>query len=202
MHPSPGPAKAVALAVVVACVSCGGSAPPTNYYVLDLPSPEPAQESLDHTAVVMPLRAGSVIRQGRIVYRESPEQVGYYEYHRWAEDPEDSVGRFLAQELMARGTFAAVVPFDGKTRSDFLLRGELRRLEEIDYDGPVHVRTELALELVEVRSGRLVWSGVSSHTEPVASSEVRSVVSGMSAAVGAGLSQLAAEIDRHLRSPD
>ena len=191
---------AVTVLVGWAGTSCGGKAPPTLYYLLDLPAPAAAAEPLDRTAVLMPLRAGKVISQGRIVYRESPEQVGFYEYHRWAEDPEDSIGRSLLREILARGTFASVVPFDGRTKSDFIVRGELRRLEEIDYDGPVRATVEIALELVDASTGRAVWSGSASATEDVPASEVRSVVSRMAAAAERSLKQLCAEIDRHVRS--
>ena len=192
-------AALAAAASLAAAIHCGGKAPPTLYYALDLPSPAAAADPLGHTAVLMPLRAGQVIGQGRIVYRESPEQVGFYEYHQWAEDPEASVSRLLLAELMARGTFASVVPFDGRTKSDFLVRGELRRLEEVDYDGPVRVAVEVALELVDAGSGRVVWSDSSSATEEVPSSEVRSVVARMGAAVERAVKELAAGLDRHLR---
>ena len=181
-------------------IQCGGKAPPTLYYVLDFPDPAPAQEPLDHTALLMPFRVGRVIGQGRIVYRESPEQVGFYEYHQWAEDPEESVARLLSGELLARGTFASVVPFDGRTQTDFVIRGELRRLEEVDYNGPVRVAVEVALELVDAGSGRVVWSGRSSEAEEVPSSEVRSVVARMGAALERAVSDLSARIDRHVRS--
>lgn len=189
---------AAALAVV-ACLACGGKVPPTFYYVLNLPTPAPTANRLDHTAVLMPVRADRVVGQGRIVYRESPEQVGFYEYHRWAEDPEDTVSAALARELMARGTFASVSAFDGRTKADFVIRGELGRLEEIDYDGPVRVAAEVSLELVDSSTGRVIWSGTASRTEDVLASDVRSVVSEMSVAAAAAIKQLAGELDEHLR---
>ena len=200
MRTPPRPRVAAVIAFVAACISCGGKAPPTNYYVLDLPAPAPAADRLDRTAVLMPLRVGTVIGQGRIVYRESPEQVGFYEYHQWAEDPEDSVARSLMNEVLARGTFASIAPFDGRTKADYILRGELRRLEEVDYGGPVRVAVEIALELVDTGTGRVVWSGASAVTEDVPASEVRSVVSRMAAAVVNSVKQLSGELDRHVRS--
>lgn len=191
---------AAAVAVLGVCLSCGGKAPQTSYYVLDLPSPAPAPDRLDHTAVLMPMRVARIVGQGRIVYRESPEQVGFYEYHRWAEDPGEGVARLLLREVMARGTFSSVVPFDGRTRSDFILRGELRRLEEVDFDGPVRAAVEFALELVDAGTGRVTWSGASTVTEEVPASEVRSVVSRMSAAAGKSVKELAGELDTYIRS--
>ena len=194
--------KALAVAAIVSCLACGASGPPTRYYALDLPRSPPAAERLAHTAVLMPIRAGEIAGQGRIVYRESPHQVGFYEYHRWAEDPEDSVAKALASELLALGTFASVTPFDGRTQADFILRGALRRIEEIDYDGPVRASVEIALELVDAATSRVVWSGNAAAAEDVATAEVRSVVERLSAAADQAIKRLAGQIDRHLRSGD
>ncbi len=190
------------VAFVGGLLACGGKMPATHYYALDLPAPSPAEARLEHTAVLMPVRAGQVIGQGRIVYRQSPEEVGFYEYHRWAEDPEDSVASALIREMLARGTFSTVVPFDGRTKADFALRAELRRLEEIDYGGPVRAVFEISLELVNAGTQAVDWSSTVSITEDVPLSEVRSVVSRMSAAARQGIQQLSEQLDRHLRSGD
>lgn len=192
--------KALAAAVAVGCLACGATAPPTHYYALDLPRPAPAATRLAHTAVLMPIRAGEIARQGRIVYRESPHQVGFYEYHRWAEDPEDSVAEALAGELLARGTFASVTPFDGRTQADFILRGELRRIEEIDYDGPVKASVEIALELVDADTSRVIWAGSAAAVEDVPTAEVRAVVERLSVSADQAIKRLAGQIDSHFRT--
>lgn len=194
--------RAAAAAALAVLLACGGKAPPTLFYVLDLASPEPAAEPLDLTAVLMPVRAGRVVGRGRIVYRESREQVGFYEYHRWAEDPEETVSRSLRNALLASGTFASVVPFDGRAKADFLLRGELLRLEEIDYGGPVRAEAEIFLELVDASTGRVEWSSAVSRTGDVTESAVRSVVTGLSAAAEQAIEHLVKELDERLRSLD
>lgn len=187
--------------LAVACWACGGAVPPTNYYVLDLPAPTPAAAPLEHTAILMPIRVGGVIRQGRIIYRESPVEVGYYEYHRWAEDPQESVSRALREQVLALGTFARLDHFDGRTAADYVLRGELRRLEEVDHGGGVRAAVEISLELVESATARVVWAGTAEKNEQVSASEVRSVVAGLSAAAEQAIRQLSGELDRHLRPP-
>lgn len=192
--------KALAVAVAIGGLACGASAPPTHYYALDLPRPVPAATRLAQTAVLMPIRAGEIARQGRIVFRESPHEVGFYEYHRWAEDPEDSVAEALASELLARGTFASVTPFDGRTQADFILRGELRRIEEIDYDGPVKASVEIALELVDADTSRVVWAGNTAVVADVPAAEVRAVVERLSVSAEQAIKRLAGQIDSHFRS--
>ena len=48
------------------------------------------------------------LRQGRIIYRQSPEQVGFYDYHRWASDPGQVVTTALIGSLRAAGVFSVV----------------------------------------------------------------------------------------------
>lgn len=200
MSPTPRLGRIAINVLTVALLGCGGPVPPTQLYVLDLPAPPPAMDRLEHTAIMMPIRASDVIRQDRIVYRESAAQVGFYEYHRWAKDPEDSIAESLARELLSRGTFASVSAFDGRTKADYILRGRLERLEEVDYGGPVRAAVEIALELVDARTARVVWSGSASKTEEVPVSEVRSVVLKMREAAEQSIRQLSSELDRHMRS--
>ncbi len=192
-------ARAAAMLVAV-CLGCGGKLPPTFYYALNVALPEPAEQSLDGTALLMPVRAAAVVRQGRIVYRESPERVGFYEYHRWAEDPEEALARAIRMGLLSRGTFASVARYDGRAEADFLLRTELRRLEEVDYGGPVRAEAEVALELVNSSTGRVEWHGAASRAEAVPVSEVASVVAHMSTAADGVVAELVSRLDAHVRA--
>ena len=201
MEPALQRRRLVLACLAVACLACGGAVPPTNYYVLDLPAAVPAAAPLEHTAVLMPIRVGGVIRQGRIVYRESPVEVGYYEYHQWGEDPRESVSRALREQVLALGTFARLDHFDGRAAADYVLRGELLRLEEVDHGGGVRAAVKISLELVESATARVVWAGTAEKSEPVSASEVRSVVAGLSAAAEQAIRQLSSELDRHLRPP-
>ena len=201
MEPALQRRRLVLACLAVACLACGGAVPPTSYYVLDLPAAVPAAAPLEYTAVLMPIRVGGVIRQGRIVYRESPVEVGYYEYHQWGEDPRESVSRALREQVLALGTFARLDHFDGRTGADYVLRGELLRLEEVDHGGGVRAAVKISLELVESATARVVWASTAEKSELVSASEVRSVVAGLSAAAEQAIRQLSGELDRHLRPP-
>jgi len=191
------PAVAAAL-LLIACG--GGKIPQTRYYQLQIPAaPRPA-ETLAFSAVVQPFRASEMLTQDRIVYRPTPEEVGYYEYHRWAEDPRTAVSRGIVSALEAKGTFQSIAPQDGRTRADFILRGRIERLEEVDYEGGVKVYVSLAAELVDADTTRVVWDGEASENAVVASSDMQTVVESMSQATAAAVQKLAASVDRHMRA--
>ncbi|MEX2301752.1 MAG: ABC-type transport auxiliary lipoprotein family protein [Bryobacterales bacterium] len=191
-------AAALALALLAAC---GGKIPPTNYYMLDLPAPaaKPAN-TLPFTAVVMPFRGSEMLGQDRIIYRETASQVGFYEYHRWAEDPRTTLLRSLLGQLRATGAFERVVPFEGRTSVDYIIRGSLDQLEEIDYGGGVSVKVKVSAQLVDAATNRVVWNETSEATGSVSTAEVSAVVEQMSTAMRSAVSQLVEGINTHLRS--
>ncbi len=180
----------------------GGKIPLTRYYTLDLAAPAPAPQRLEFSGVVMPFRTAGIVDRNRIVYRESREEVGFYEYHKWAENPRAKIAEALIKQLLARGSFAGLTLFDGRAKGDYILRGSIDRLEEVDYDPPVSAAVAISLELIDGKSAEVVWSAAATKTGPVASADVRSVVRGLSQAADQGIDELAGKLDSYLRSID
>ncbi len=174
---------------VVACG--GGKIPPTRYYALELPAAPAPQAGASFSAAVVPFRADSMLTQDRIVYRPTKQEVGYYEYHRWAEDPRAAVTNAVIERLRASGAFKNVVIFDGRTQADFVVRGRIERLEEVDYETGVKANVEISAELLDMTTNRAAWTGSASTTRPVAVSEVKAVVTQLSDAVNEAVTKLA-----------
>jgi ABC-type uncharacterized transport system auxiliary subunit len=149
--------------------SCGKVRYP-NYYTLSL---APTMTHRDNGG----RRLGSVrvrdfetppyLRQGRIVYRESPTQVGYYDHHRWVTNPGATVTAAIISGLRSSGLFSEVDSDASHMKTDFLLTGQLERLDEIDYGGGVRVEVKLSAQLVDLRSKATVWSGDEAETATV-----------------------------------
>jgi uncharacterized lipoprotein YmbA len=47
--------------------------------------------------------------EGRIVYRSGPEEIGFYEFHRWAMDPRDMITQSVADRVRSQALFNGVV---------------------------------------------------------------------------------------------
>src|SRR6476646_4799085 len=127
--------RALCVSVVVGLLAgCGGGrGPATKYYKLDIPpSPTPAGPSAPVPLRIEPLRTTSLLRQDRIVYRPSAVEVGYYEYHRWAEPPHDTVTKALADQLTRRRVFQSVEVSDDGEKAGYVLTGSIDRLQEVD----------------------------------------------------------------------
>ena len=192
---------ALALLLSAGFSGCGGKILPTNYYVLEFPpAPLVQVDPFPASVVVMPFRASQMLTQDRIVYRPAAGEVGFYEYHRWAEDPRQTITSTLIERLRARRTFETVVPFDGRTEADYILRGRIEKLEEVDFGGGVSVHVRLSAELVSFDERKAVWQGVSEQKGQVAVGEVSAVVAEMSRAARVGLDKLCADLDGWIRT--
>jgi ABC-type uncharacterized transport system auxiliary subunit len=125
-------------------------------------------------------RAPAYLKQGAIVYKPSPEQIGFYAYHRWAVDPCDFVTDSIIARLGATGTFSRVKHYDGQPDADYVVSGRLEKLEEIDYEGGVKVEVAVSAQMTKLDTGTIVWSKAVSEVGEVNQHDVPTVVSEMS----------------------
>jgi len=128
------------------------------------------------------------------VYRVSAEQIGFYDYHRWAADPRQFVTTAIADRLRASGNFADVTVYDGRSHSDYIITGRLEKLEEVDYEGGVKVEVALSAQMTDIRRGTTVWANSVSDIENVAERSVPAVVSEMSHAMDRAIEKLLSSI--------
>jgi ABC-type uncharacterized transport system auxiliary subunit len=169
----------LALAVLTGCAGKMGRA---NYYTLNLPAPPdpPAAENAHTTVAIREFRAPAYLRQGAIVYKASPEQIGFYAYHRWAIDPCEFVTDSVIDRLGATGTFSRVKRYDGQPDAEYVVSGRLEKLEEVDYEGGVKVEVAVSAQMTRVDTGTIVWSKAVSEVGEVNQHDVPTVVSEMS----------------------
>src|SRR5215813_4310036 len=137
------------LVAVIAVSGCGGKIRYPNYYALNLPAPPdpPAQTGVRASLAVRQFRAPTYLRQGAIVYKTSPEQIGFYNYHRWAIDPRELVTNAVTEYLRASGHYSQVKSYDGHSDVSYLISGRLEKLDEVDYEGTVKVEVALSAQM-------------------------------------------------------
>ena len=169
------------LAALVILAGCGGRVRYPNYYTLNLPAPPdpPAAENAHAAVAVREFRAPAYLKQGAIVYKPAPEQIGFYVYHRWAINPCEFVTDSVIARLRASGDFARVKPYDGRPDIEYVLSGRLEKLEEIDYEGGVKVEVAISAQMTNLVTGATVWTNAVSEVGDVNKRDVPAVVSEM-----------------------
>src|SRR6266446_4053190 len=171
----------LSLAALVILSGCGGKVRYPSYYTLNLPAPPdpPASENAHATLAIREFRAPAYLRQGTIVYKPSPERIGFYAYHRWAINPCEFVTNSVIERLRASGHFARVKPYDGRSDIDYVLSGRLEKLEEVDYEGSVKVEVAISAQMTNLATGATVWTKAVSEVGDVNKGDVPAVVSAM-----------------------
>jgi len=188
-------ASLATLTISACLVGCGRARFPAYYTLhvppaVDVPSPAASRPSL----AVMEFRSPTYLHQGALVYRTSPEQIGFYQYHRWAVDPREFVTSAVIDRLHATGRFAEVRAYDGRSDVDFILSGRLEKLEEVDYEGGVRVEVALSAQITDPRAGKTVWANAASESSRVEKRNVPAVVAEMSKAMDHAIQKLLASL--------
>jgi cholesterol transport system auxiliary component len=86
-----------------------------------------------------------------LVFRrdDHPGEIQHYTYHLWAEPPAAAIASSLTIALREARLFAFVIAPEQRARADYLLTGELLRLEHLPSARPPQVAAEIHLTLVD-----------------------------------------------------
>jgi ABC-type uncharacterized transport system auxiliary subunit len=161
---------------------CMGKVKYPAYYRLNLAPPidPPAKTNAPASIAVREFRAPAYLREGPIVYLTSPDEIGFYEYHRWAVDPRQAITGAIVEYLRASGNFKLVKIYDGRDDVDYVLSGRLEKLNEVDYEGGAQVEVALSAQVTDLHSGNTVWANSAAEKAKVEERNVSSVVAQMS----------------------
>jgi ABC-type uncharacterized transport system auxiliary subunit len=132
------------------------------------------------------------------VYRQSAEQLSFYHYHRWAADPRSAITSAVVQQMQARGMFQSVFLFDGRGPSDYLLTGTLEHLEEVDRGHEAFVEVRLSAQLMNLKTGDVLWRDVSSETTKLEHHAIPGVVAELSSAVEQAVEHLVSSMQNRV----
>ncbi len=195
-------ALALMLVIITALTGCGGKLRYPAYYTLNLPAPPdpPAPENVRRSIAVREFQSPGYLRQGPIVYRTTPEEIGFYEYHRWAADPRALVTNAVVDHLRASNQFSAVSTYNGRPDIDYVFSGKLEKLEEVDYESGVKVEVAMSAQITKVATGATVWSNAVSEGGTVSERTVPGVVSEMNRTVDLAINKLLSTVPTPLAS--
>jgi ABC-type uncharacterized transport system auxiliary subunit len=187
----------------LACLAVGCvSARSPHYYRLNL-APATTQSNvspLQVSLLVGRLTAARILRDDRVVYGMSDVELGVDDYHRWTEPPTEMIEDLLVQQLRHAGQYKSVQRISSTARGDYLLRGHLTSLNEVDDPSGIKARFNIQLELFDQKSGSVVWTGSYSHDEPVEKKTVTAVVESLQKSVNEGIEQLTASLAQYFSS--
>ncbi len=166
------------LAAAFAAASC--SLPRIHYYTMDIPHTSPGTDPvIARHITIQRFQSESVLRDDRILYRVSPNEIGFYEYHRWTNPPADLVTDYFTHRLKDSGTYSGVSVYKNGSKSDFILQGRVHHFEEVDKGKEVFASVSLELELLDSKTRASIWRGEADCSHPLASRDMAGVTQGI-----------------------
>jgi ABC-type uncharacterized transport system auxiliary subunit len=191
---------AFTLVGTLAAAGCGAVRYPAHYVLtFEPPSPQTsAPQRRIGTLAIQELRCPDYLCDGRIVYRPTPAEVGYYQYHRWAISPGAMIAQRLAEGVRAGSLFTSISDDESHVVADFVLTGAIERFEEVDDARSVTAVCTISAQLLESRTRALVWSHTATARVGVDQRDVAGVVTGLTTAVRRTVDDLVASMQLEL----
>jgi ABC-type uncharacterized transport system auxiliary subunit len=176
-----------------------GAARPSKYYQLTVPgdlSSAADPNAFPVTVLVGPLLSSHLYREDRIVYSASGQNMGTYEYQRWAQPPTEMLEEVLFRELRASGRYRAVSALRSNAQGDYVVRGRLYDFKEIS-GNPMVARVAVEFELRDAKTAATVWSHYYAHDEPVSGKDISAVVAALDRSAQGIMGQVRAGLEQY-----
>jgi ABC-type uncharacterized transport system auxiliary subunit len=143
-------------------------------------------------------RVGSpeILQEDGILYRSGPNEIGTYNYHRWAEPPVRMVRVALVRTLRASGKYRSVAELGSSAQGDYILQGRLYAFEEVDSEN-IAARVSMEFELIDRTTRKTVWTHFYSRTTPAQGKEIADVVAALDHNLAQGLTEIASGLDAY-----
>jgi ABC-type uncharacterized transport system auxiliary subunit len=160
----------------------GGRTPDTRYYLLSyLPVVDSTRTPHPYNIRLREFEIAEAYRKPQLVYRQSPHELQYYNYHQWAIKPERLVTEATSAHWAASRVFQSVQTQIQDSEADFILDGMVEAIEEYDHQERWYAHLSLRLSLLSGRDGRKVWTERYDFRTPVETQEPVQVVRALSA---------------------
>ena len=170
---------------------------PIKYYTIQLPAvPTLSANTYPVSLLVGNIGGQEIFHDTPIAYRVGTNEIGTYQYSRWAEPPVDMLKSKLIRMLNTSGDYQSVAALGSTSDGQFVLRGKLYAFEEVD-GGSITGLVSMEFELCDRKSGKVLWSRFYSESEPVDGKKISAVVTALDLNLDRGLKQVAAGLNQY-----
>lgn len=168
-------ALAGALVLLAGCGFLISKPTETRYYMLDyIPTPPPERVRKGPYPFVLRMRDPSIAeayRRSQIVYRQSANQMQFYNYHLWAVDPDRIIGDLVMKHLKAAQLFENVTRAVENYVPDFFLTTDIQAIEEYDAKEQWYAHLAIEFQLENAKTNQIAWKKVFDLRKTVAQQE-------------------------------
>ncbi len=181
---------------------CFANIPLTHYYTF-----QPANETVvtrehpkyPYVIGVETFEANAPYQQDKIVFRTSPYEVNFYEYHRWLRPPAELLQERVVKLLTTSALFQKVHAYAFESFADYSLLGRIVMFDQwYNEDKTASVHVGITYQLINPEEQNLVWSDTITVTTPTSSLGVVETIKAFELALHENILQAIAAIDQVL----
>ena len=188
------------LFLVLFIIWIGGCAnvPLTHYYAFQ-PDFETktatAPPKYDRIIAVDVFEADIPYQQDKIVFRTSPYEISFYEYHKWLRP----LGELLAEQTLkvmaSAAMFPQVQPYVPELTSDYILRARIKMFDHWYSAQQSFVQVVIQYQLTTTKDERPIWRERIATTAQITNLQVIEIVKGFETAVHDNILQALTAMD-------
>ncbi|MBD3225772.1 MAG: hypothetical protein GF313_13670 [Caldithrix sp.] len=144
--------------------ACTGEMKTTHYYIL---TALPTDDAIDYAAIdsmqtlpysieISPFNIVRAYDTDRIAVRTNSNELKYYFYHKWAENPAGAIRFFVWKHIKESNLFKQAELTMVEEVPQFRVRGIIHHIERTDINNTAEARLSISLELIDLNSGTTV----------------------------------------------
>lgn len=179
-----------------------GTGPAIKYYTVRLPgaAPDPSPDTHRVSLLVARISGPGILKDGPIAYRVGAHEIGTYAYHRWEEPPVDMLKLSLIRQLRDSGQYSSVNSLMSDSTGKYVVRGSLYDFEEVD-GASIAALVSMEFDLLDRKTGEILWSKFYSQSEPVEGKKVSEVVAALNRNLDRGLKEVTVGLGGYFSKP-
>lgn len=185
---------------------CGGGEPVRRerFYSLDpVVQVSPVPRRFNGTLLVQPVAARGFVGGTQIVFRtaDEPLRAQRYDDYLWEETPPHALSSALTKALRRSGMLEFVITPAQRARSDWILTGELQRMEHLPKANPPSVAMRFKLLIIDGNTRRPLLSSDYAGIEPVSGASPGDMASAFNRLAGRLIEQVVADLAKLRAKP-
>ena len=152
--------------LVVSCLLypiwlCGCAEIPLTHYYTFRPdvgkNAKTTSSKYPYVVAIDTFEADVPYQQDKIVFRTSPYEVNFYEYHKWLRPPEELVTDQVLKLVSSAGMFQNVHARAFESPPDYIIQGRIKMFDQWNSGKTSFVRIQLEYHLIAPEEEQIIW---------------------------------------------
>lgn len=153
--------RCVIVCVLVGFCGCGCASIPLTHYYTFPPDVELNEELISspypYILTIEPFEADFPYQENKIVFRRSPYEVNFYEYHKWLQPLETLVTEQVVKLASASQMFQHVHDQAFGIYADYIIHGKIKMFDFWYSPSAPFVRIQLEYQLIAAKEDHIIW---------------------------------------------